>query len=163
MVHDLRRGAVAQRHHRGAAGQRLGHHQAERLRPADRVDQRPGLAQQLSPHRRRRLAGHLYVRTEQRLDDLLEVADLRGLAHLGHQHQAHSGPAGDLDGAVRALVLAHPPDEDRVVARTRSGAVELGIDPVMDHQGHPRRAGRVHRSRGLGERAVVGGHHRDGR
>jgi len=51
VLHDLGRRTIREGKHRGAAGEGLDHHQAERLGPADRVDERfgPGEEVELAP------------------------------------------------------------------------------------------------------------------
>jgi hypothetical protein len=48
------------------------------------------------------------TRSKVRSNTLLEVAMLLGSCHLGSQQQRHIGAAGDLDGAVSALLRCHP-------------------------------------------------------
>src|SRR5947199_206543 len=47
MGHHLGYRATTPRHHRRATGQRLSHHQAERLRPVDRIEQGDRVAEKL--------------------------------------------------------------------------------------------------------------------
>ena len=112
--------------HRRSARHRLDHHETERFRPPDREHHHAGATEQVDLLRVRHVLEQLDVVTEQRLDLVVEVRDLRRLAALEDHLQIVAGIACDADRLDRALVGVRPADVDEVVVLV--GAVRIGVD-----------------------------------
>src|SRR5215218_8024405 len=94
MLDDLRRRALGERDHRRAAGERLDHHEPERLGPADRHEQRAGALEQVALALGVGLADVLDpVAAELRLD-LLGEERLLARLHGPGEHERRAGLAG---------------------------------------------------------------------
>ena len=115
VLDDLRGRAVREREHRGAGGERLDHDQAERLRPADRHQERERVREQAllaDPADLADVADQLPV--DVRLDLVGEEPLVAGLHRTG-QDQRTSDGLGHPDRAVGPLLLDHPGHEQQVV------------------------------------------------
>jgi hypothetical protein len=117
-------------------GQGLDHHQSERLRPADRVEQRLGAGQQLDLLATSDLTEVDDVVAEHRPHPLLEVALLERLPHLGGDVQRPSRGASDADRPVHPLVGVHPPEERQVAAGAGADREAVHVDAVVDDRRH---------------------------
>ena len=101
---DLGRGAPVGGDHRVSARHRLGHHEAERLGPADREHHRARPAEQLDLLVVRHVLVELHVGAEHRLDLVLEVLAFGRLAALQEHEQRQAGAPRDPDRLGRSLV-----------------------------------------------------------
>src|SRR5204862_6478522 len=104
-------GAAARRDHRGAAGERLDHDEAERLLPLDREERHPRVLEQLDLLAVVDLAEVLDVAAEMRLDELAEVGLLLRVVHLPSDLQRQPRLRRDRDRAMAAFVGAQSPEE----------------------------------------------------
>ncbi len=129
--HHLGDRAAAARQHRGAAGHRFDHHQAERLGPIDREDQRARVAQEGDFLLVVDLADELDSRAQERLDLLVEER-LILRADLGRDHQPHAGPPRQPDRHVGPFFLRHAAEEHQVITAAGADAVGAERQPVMD-------------------------------
>lgn len=130
---DLRRRALRERDHRRPAGKRLDHDQAERLRPADRYQQRPRALVELALAFRIGLAHVLDpVTAELRLDRLREEPLLAGLDRPG-KDQRRAGPARRGDRALRPPVGRHAPHPQQEVVLVLAVRPLGAVDRVVDH------------------------------
>ncbi|CAM2163741.1 hypothetical protein BO443_120084 [Burkholderia orbicola] len=114
VLDHFRHGAAVERDDRRAAGHRLDHHQAERLRPVDREQQRLRAGQERRLLCFVDLADEFDVRlAEQRLDHFLEVVGV-GLVDLRGDLQRQPALRGDADRGVDALFGTDPAEEREV-------------------------------------------------
>ena len=178
VLHHLAGGALVEGEDGRAAGQRLEHHDPERLVPADGEEQGTGAGQQVPLL----LLGHLADEPEPVVevggDVALEVPPLGRLPDLPGQDQPLPGLEGRLERPVRALLRRHLAEEQEVAAIAPPDGEGAGVDAVVDDPGH--RHARDDLGLGGGdddgrarhaaveagalavERAVGGGHHRPG-
>ena len=176
---DLGRRALGEGQHRRSAGHRLDHDHPERLRPADRHQERVRVGEQPLLACAADLAdvGDLLA-VEMRLDLLGEEPLLARLHDAGEDQPPPHG-LRDADGALRALLGHEAPDPQQVVVLLVADRpvvdVDRVVDDVVDDRGVGRHAGlrpadaddgavaAVDRVIGLGvavERAVHGVHER---
>ena len=134
VLDDLRRRTLRTADDRCATRQRFKHGHAERLAPADRVEQGRRRGQQFALAVSVDLAEEDHVVAEVRAHELVEVRMLVRLAHLGGDLQSHPRGAGNCDRPVNALVRHHPPEQRDVAAVARTERVVLDVDAVM-HDG----------------------------
>ncbi len=116
MVDHFRHRAVVERYDRGAAGQGLDHHQAERLRPGDREQQGRGVAEELRFCGLADLADIVDQRVIQQMLDLVGEERLIGGIDLGRDLQGQAGPLGDLDRRLRSLFRRDPAQKGEIAA-----------------------------------------------
>ena len=121
--------------HGRPAGHRLDHHQSERLRPPDGIEESTGAGEELQLLGMGDLAQVLEIGVEVGPDVHVEVLVLPRLAHLGGHEQADAGLVGRLHRPVGALARRHPPEEEEVVAVARPHREVLGIEAVVDDPG----------------------------
>lgn len=118
--------------HRRAGGERLHHHHPERLRPADRHQERERLREQPLLVGSADLADVAHrAPVDVRLDLLGEEA-LEARLHGTGEHQRAAGRARHLDGAMRALLRCHPPDPQQVIAAPDARRPRVDVDRVGD-------------------------------
>ena len=117
---DFGHGAAPRRDHRRAACHRLDHDEAERLLPVDREERRARVLQQLDLLAVRHLTEVLDLPAQVRLDELVEVLQLRRLAALARELQRQTGLVRDRDRAMRALVVLMRPRNSRYSPRCGS-------------------------------------------
>ena len=118
--------------HGRAAGERLDHHEAERLRPLDGEQRAAGALVELDLGLVVDLAAEVDVVGEVRLDLRGEELALRALVDLAGHDEALVEAAGHLDGRVRALVGGHAADEQQVVVLLGAERHVLHVDGVGD-------------------------------
>jgi polysaccharide biosynthesis protein PslF len=133
MVDDLGHGTPVVGYHRGAAGHRFHHTEAERLVETDEVEQGMGPAENLDAVSGvdRTDEAHLAV-IEVREDLGVEVALI--LDDAG-DHQRPTRSAGYLDGLSGALVGMDPSEEQEVSARLVAEGELADRDPMVDGGG----------------------------
>ncbi len=132
MLDDLGHGAVTHGDDRRAAGQRLDHHQTERLRPLDGEQRAAGALVELDLGLVVDLAAKVDVVGEERLHLLGVVLTLGPFVHLAGHDQALVETPRHLDGGVGALVGDHAADEQEVVVLLRAERHVLHVDGVGD-------------------------------
>ena len=120
VLDHLGHGAPAGRDHRRPARHRLDHHQPERLLPLDREERRARVLEQLDLLAVRDLAEVLDLgRTRCGRTNSSKYCCSSGSRLLAGDLQRQPGRDRDVDRAVAALVRAHPPEEEQVVAAVR--------------------------------------------
>ena len=102
MLHDFRHGASSVPDDRGPAGERFGHHDAERLLPLDQHQQRGGPAEKGALHRIVHRADIVDPVTEIWLNSAVEVLRVLG-DDISCQNEPSTGRFRHRDGIVRAL------------------------------------------------------------
>src|SRR5882757_11529085 len=114
MLDDLRYRATAIGNHRRAARHRLDHHQAERLGPVDRHEQRPRPAQEFGLVRIADLADVLDARKSQQRTNLpLEIVAV-DTVHLGRDLERQVATHGDADRPVDRLLRRDAAEKSQV-------------------------------------------------
>src|ERR1017187_9920101 len=136
VLEDLRNRAVPPRDDGRSTGERLDHHQPERLGPVDREEQRGGVPEELLLVASADLADVLHEGPrlpEQGLDLRPEVAqllwiDLRGDLEL------HPGALRDRDRTVEPLLRRDPAEEGEVVPGALDERIHLARQPVRNRR-----------------------------
>ena len=104
LVDDFRNGALAECKYRCAARHRLDHHQAERLRPIDREQERPRLAQEFGLAALVDLADELDPRVAQQRRDLFAEIGFIDLVDFGGDLQRDAERPCYPNGTIRPLL-----------------------------------------------------------
>ena len=131
VLDDLGRRALRERDHRRAAGQRLDHHEAERLGPADRHQQRPGARGRARACARRRPRRRTRSPSRPRCGSTSSAKNcLLPRLHRPGEHEPDAGLARGGDRAVRALVGRHAPDPQHEVVLVGAGTATRRVDRV---------------------------------
>ncbi len=176
--HDLAGGALGEGDHRGSAGERLDHHHPERLRPADRHQERLRAREQLLAAPPPTSPTNTTCGRRRAVDLAAEVLLLSGL-HGSGEHEPHAGGSRCRDCTVRALdrvqpthpqqvvvlVVAKRPvfDTDRVghdIGDAHAGRRVLELEVADRDESRLVAVPRVERARLVVERAVQGVHDR---
>ena len=132
VLDDLRHAALAVGHDRRAAGERLDHHQSERLRPLDGEEGGPGAPVELALGLVVDLAAEVDVAGEVRFDLAREELALGPLVHLTGHDERRAQLLRHADRGVRPLVGRHAADEEEVVVFLCGEGLMLDVDGVRD-------------------------------
>ena len=132
VFHDFADGPAAIGDDGRSAGKSFDHHQAERLRPVDREQQRSRIANEVVLLVLTDLAGEVDQRMRQQgLYLAIEVA-LVERVDLGGDSQADAAGQRDLDGAVDPLFRGDAPDKGEIVLGLGVKNVQIGRQSMVD-------------------------------
>src|SRR5690606_38663419 len=116
IFNDFRHGAKGPGNYRRPASHRLDHHQSKRLRPVDWEKKCLGAGKEGGLFGLVDFADELHKRIVEQWADLgLEVVSV-GLVDLRGDLQRNTGPLGDFDRSIRALVVTDAAQEGEVIA-----------------------------------------------
>ena len=142
VLDELRGGSLAAGDHRRPDGHSLDHHHAERLRPAQWVEQRRRGAKQVELLVGGEFADIFDAAAEFWFDAVRKVFVLLRFPHLRRDEQRHPGHPGDLDRFPHAFARCHPAEEREVAAvscaRGDMGRVDSVVDDACDLHADPR-------------------------